>query len=256
MENTTTSAGSEVARRLPGRVAWPLYPSDAACSLFTLCAGLGEPVTNDSLGGAVEDALATIARLLPLLDHGALREQPPAVLARLRAEDHLVFVPLTFGYTTYARADPQRPPVRFGDVPTFGPGQAGGLLGGAGLALSAQARQPEEAARFAAWYAGAQTQRDLALPAGGRPASRTVWDDPAADAQVGGFFSGTRRSMDLAPIRPRDAWWPGFQAHAGRLLARALETGERATTTGADLRALHATHRRGARRVTHPVETP
>ena len=70
------------------------------------------------------------------------------------------------------------------------------MLGGAGLAVSASSTHASEAADFAAWVAGARAQREVVLPNGGQPASRGAWLDPRADEIVGGFFSGTRRTLE------------------------------------------------------------
>jgi hypothetical protein len=39
---------------------------------------------------------------------------------------------------------------------------------------------------------------------------------------VGGFFSGTLKTMQGSHLRPRDAWWPGYQEAAGEVLADLL----------------------------------
>lgn len=98
------------------------------------------------------------------------------------------------------------------------------MLGGAGLAVSATSKHPHDAAEFAAWVAGASAQREVVLPNGGQPASRAAWLDPEADELVGGFFSGTRRTLEEAVVRPREQWWPGFQELAGIRLVDMLQS--------------------------------
>jgi multiple sugar transport system substrate-binding protein len=68
-------------------------------------------------------------------------------------------------------------------------------------------------------------QRDVVLPADGQPSSRSVWHDPAADELVGGFFSGTRTTIESAHVRPRDPWWPDYQEAAGLTVVQGLRAG-------------------------------
>ena len=78
------------------------------------------------------------------------------------------------------------------------------MLGGAGLAVSAASAHPAEAAAFAAWASGAEAQHDIVARTGGQPGHRSAWDDPELDALAGGFYSGTRASIERglgAPAR-------------------------------------------------------
>jgi multiple sugar transport system substrate-binding protein len=99
------------------------------------------------------------------------------------------------------------------------------VLGGAGLAVSAASPHLGEAAAFAAWLAGTAAQRQIVLPSGGQPASRGVWNDPHADELAGGFFSGTRATIDNCFVRPRERWWPACQQAAGQHLIHLLRRG-------------------------------
>lgn len=244
----------ELASSRPGRVALPLYPTDAICSLLTICANSGvaaaagptlflDPITG-------ERAVATLADLLPLLHPVSLHAGPPTVFERMSTTAEIAYVPLAFGYTNYARAQPAgRQRLRFLDIPSAGHGPTGSILGGAGLAVSAESVRAGEAAAFAAWVCGPRAQADIVFPAGGQPASRAAWLDPALDAQVGGFFSGTRRTIESPWVRPRDAWWPGFQEAAGGLLVERLGAGVPARVIASALERLYREHRpaRGGR---------
>lgn len=216
-----------LARRHPGAVGVPLYPSDAVLSLVSIAAEL-------RAGGAdVDDtrwplqAVELLGELVRHLDQRSFDANPPKMLALMSESNGTapVYVPLAFGYTNYQRPTGSGRRLTFGAPPTFG-GPPSAVLGGAGLAVSCSSPHQAEAARFAAWMSGAQAQRDIVLHAEGQPSSRTVWDDPSADALVGGFFSGTRSTIESAYVRPRDPWWPGYQEAAGLMLARALRAEE------------------------------
>jgi multiple sugar transport system substrate-binding protein len=238
-----------LAAALPGGVAIPLYPTDAICSLLTLCANLGGPAAGGDFffsdRDVGEQALALLGRLTPLLHSESLAFNPPRALDRMRDSEEIVYMPLSFGYTNYSRTDAHaRPRLRFLDIPSAGRGPVGSV-GGAGLAVSSASCHPEEAAAFAAWATGRATQAAVVFPAGGQPASRFVWLDPALDAASGGFFSGTRATIEAAHIRPRAPWWPPFQEEAGHLVARALRERRPPGDTAAELERLYRRHRDG-----------
>jgi multiple sugar transport system substrate-binding protein len=220
-----------LARDQPGRVALPLYPTDAICSLLTLCAAHGAPFGQET--GVDEEAVAFLLDLVPHLHPQSLGFNPPRAFDRMSGTDEIAFVPLAFGYTTYSRIDRPGRRLRFLDLPT-----RGSLLGGAGLAVSSAAADPAAAARFVAWVAAPEQQRDIVFAAGGQPGSRAVWTDPAADAAAGGFFSGTIATMEAAHVRSREPWWPPFQLRAGELLAASLRERRPAAAIARALRAL------------------
>ena len=235
----------QLARSEPGRVALPLAPAHAISSFLTLCANVGEPA---AIGENLVDAATglTVLELLAELHHlgpeGMTVLEPPDVLGLLTSSDELVYVPLTYGYVTYARADTVERPCSFVDIPSAGHGPVGSVLGGAGLAVSATSERPDEAAAFAAWASGADTQQTIVATHGGQPGSRSAWIDPALDAQAGGFYSRTLATIEAAWVRPREAWWPGFQLHGGQLLAAALADGLAAKATLDRLDRLYRDH--------------
>lgn len=219
-----------LARARPGRVAVPLAPAQAMCAFLTLCANAGKPAAEDparlvepEVGLVAVELLEELHRLGPA---GSLEWEQPDVLSRLTCGDELVYVPLVFGFVTYASADRVPSPCRFLDLPSAGAGPVGAILGGAGLAVSATSAYPEEAAAFAAFASGAEAQRTLVGPAGGQPGSRTAWTAPELDSASGGFFSGTSATIEQAWVRPRERWWPALQLEGGRLLIRGFAAAE------------------------------
>lgn len=217
----------DLARRVPGSVAIPLYPSDAVLSLVSMSADLRACGAADAEEMWPIEAIATLCELAGLADPRSFLVNPPQLLDLMstgRADDVPLYSPLLFGYTNYQRPTARGRRLSFGAPPAFGDRPAA-VLGGAGLAVSSFSGHPSEAAAFAAWMSGTETQRDVVLPAGGQPSSRAVWVDPEADAVVGGFFSGTRSTIESSHLRPRDAWWPAYQEAAGLALVQALRSG-------------------------------
>lgn len=236
-----------LARRERARVAVPLRPADAICCFATLCANAGAPPGQDESALApVETATWAVELLGELVALGHPRSldlDPPNALELLVETDEVVYVPLCFGYTNYSRPAGRRA-CRFTDIPSAGSGPNGSVLGGAGLAVSAASDRPAAAAAFAAWACGSSAQRTVVFPAGGQPASRAVWLDDEADRASGGFFSGTRRTIEAAYVRPRDRWWPPFQRRGGEALNDLLR---RRTPAAEVVRRLELLHRRARR---------
>jgi multiple sugar transport system substrate-binding protein len=232
-----------LARAEPGRVAVPLAPAQAMCAFLTLCANAGTPAAEDPAQLVDRDVGLAALELLHELHYlgpaGALAWEQPDVLARLTSGDELVYIPLVFGFVTYARADRVPSPCRFLDLPSSGAGPVGAILGGAGLAVSAASAHPEDAAAFAAFASGAEAQRTLVGPAGGQPGSRTAWTEPQLDLAAGGFFSDTLATIERAWVRPRERWWPAFQLAGGKLLNRGLAARVPLRTLLADLDSLY-----------------
>lgn len=211
--------------RYPGRVAWPLYPTDAILSVLSISASL-QGLHDDLEGRPIEElfsleAFDILMHALPELHRLSLSANPPAVLDRMRDTDDIWYAPLVFGYSTYQRPG-GRARLDFGAVPAAGPAAGCSTLGGAGAAVTRTSQQPQEAARFVAWLCDAGTQREIVIPNGGQPDGRAVWTDPAADAVVGGFFSSTLPMLEHAVLRPRHAGWPALQQTAGAALTAAI----------------------------------
>jgi len=163
----------------------------------------------------------------------------------LTTTDELSYVPLTYGFITYASPSDALFPCRFVDLPSSGNGPVGATLGGAGLAIAATSQHPHEAAAFAAWASSADVQRTIVARSGGQPSSRSAWTDAALDHDSHGFYSDTIATIENAWVRPRDAWWPSFQLEGGRLLTRIIEDGGDA---GGALVQLEALYLNGLRR--------
>ena len=218
-----------------GLLLWPLGPTDAFASFLTLAANLGAACGTGPSGfigrGDGLAVLTAIQSLIRLLPGECLDMDPVAVLDRLSAADGRAgYCPLLFGYSNYARVGFRPARLRFADIPALGAaGPAGSLLGGVGLAVSARCRDRSAALRYARWVSSAAIQRGLWFDAGGQPASARAWDDPRLDQICGGFFSGTRATLDGSWTRPRHPGYPAFQAWAAeRLHAYLTGTGRAA----------------------------
>ncbi|MEZ5833083.1 MAG: extracellular solute-binding protein [Dongiaceae bacterium] len=193
-------------------------------TFFTLCANLGKPCATTPDQPFVDvptarTALEHLRELLALCPRQALDWNSIALHDVMVARDDLVFCPAVYCYATYAEAD-QRRPLRFHDFP--GPrGCAGSTIGGTGLGIPANCRNPEAALDFARFVATSATQAAFAVNHG-QPARLDCWKDAAIDTRFGGCYGNTLRTMEGCWIRPRFAGYLGFQAKAGDLIENHL----------------------------------
>jgi multiple sugar transport system substrate-binding protein len=224
-----------LAGRHPGQVLASLSGDDAFCLLLTITASTGQPVTPErEPAGEGVDLLIRLAQACP---PECTRMRPPAILDCL-AVGQAAYTPALFGYATYLLGAGPRPV--YGSVPRFPGGSAAGVMGGAGLAVSAFAAMPEAASEFAQWIISPAVQRDVLVTSGGQPAATAVWDDPSADRALGGFLSQTRQATEAAHIRARHPAWPAYQRQSAQVLHKALPRRSPARDVHAALADVHA----------------
>ena len=209
-------------RNAPCKVALPLNPNHAYCAFLSVGASLagnafwraGQPVSR----AAGLEALEFLRRLAGTLHAASRTEDPIGISDRMAGSDEILYVPLMFGYSSYARREFRRRTLRFGNAPRGSSGAIGSVLGGVGMALSAQSRSREVAAALASEIASSAVQCGLYARAGGQPGHSAAWNSPEVNALVGEFFTDTRETIEHAFIRPRIAGHRQFQPAAGELI--------------------------------------
>jgi multiple sugar transport system substrate-binding protein len=140
--------------------------------------------------------------------------------------DEIAYVPLLFGYSNYARPGFRPNLIRFTGVPTTdGAESRGGILGGAGLAISAHTKHPEVAAAYAAFVASPDVQKGVYFASGGQPGHRAAWLDDAVNAASSNFFLDTLDNLDRAYLRPRYNGFMAVQERSGELIHNWLVSG-------------------------------
>ena len=211
---TTVKEVVALAKARPGRVALPLHPAHALSAFVSIVAALGadDAVTGFCDASLAVEALEVMANLVALGPAAAQHWDPPAALAALESQE-VDCVPWTYGYVGYD--------VKWADSPAWDVGGTpGSILGGVGMAVLSGANDPVAAATFAAWFGGADTQRNVVVTCGGQPAEVGAWAvSPDLLCQV------TVRSMEAAVVRPRATWWPDLQIDAGELIRANLISG-------------------------------
>ncbi len=143
----------------------------------------------------------------------------------------IAYCPLAYGYVSYAKPRASAQALRYTDAPRFDGATApaprpGSVLGGTGLAVSARSgADDDEVTAFLTAFLDPAIQGEFVPRHGGQPASIVAWDSRAVDEAWGGYYSGTRRTLDTAYIRPRLDGWIGLQDHASALVRNAIVRG-------------------------------
>lgn len=216
-------------RRYPaGSVAMPLNPNHAYCAFLSVGIGLAGPDFWPSGGNVQQDAateaLEFLRRLARDLYPDSRFEDPIGISDRMTGTDEIIYVPLMFGYSNYARTGFRDCVLRFGNAPRGGSGAIGSVLGGVGMALSSRSESPDVAAALAREIASPAVQSGIYVRAGGQPGHGAAWESPEANALTGGFFRNTRATMEQAFMRPRVVGHRQFQPLAGELIHSCLWT--------------------------------
>jgi multiple sugar transport system substrate-binding protein len=212
-------------------VATPLMHVDTFPCFFSLCANVGEPpgtsgdvFVSRAIGRYALDSLRALAEVGHPLATGW---NPPQLLDHMTTTDEIVYCPLLFAYSNYARPGYRTHLVKFTNIPSANSVPRGAILGGAGLAISSGTKHPEIACDYAAFVASADVQRGMYFVAGGQPGHRAAWLDDAVNAASSDFFMDTLATLDYAALRPRYHGWIGMQDSACQILhAFLLENGD------------------------------
>lgn len=228
-----------------GRVLVPLRTPHSLMVLYTLAANLGMPCAAGELGVLIGlkqgmRVFEMMRELFALVDPVCLAMDPIAVSeAMAAAGSRIACAPLIYGYVSYARDGFRPHRLGFADIPQAGAaGPVGSALGGTGIAVSAFSRAPAAAIDFAYWVASGPVQSTVYAGSGGQPGHAAGWEDPAVNADSGGFYKATRATLDGAWVRPRHDGYMAFQQAAADRLGAALAAGEPAAAVIDDLNRL------------------
>jgi len=219
-------------------MAIPLLPTDAISAFITLVASLGAPVGVD--GELTDPEIGLRALQLIQEVHAVAHPQsntwnPTSMLNTMTATHDIAYCPLAYSYSNYARRGFARHPVKFANIP----GIRGGVLGGAGIAVSAYSKVITEASAYAVWLCSAEVQSTLYVENGGQPGNGVAWLDERANRLTDNFFRDTLATLESAYIRPRHPGWITFQEAAGRLIHAMLRERTSSEHCLAKLQALY-----------------
>lgn len=198
----------ELARRAREQdkwVAWAAKPTDLFCTYISMMASLGVEVGHGAGPFAPHDISAEVIdkmkTLRALVHPHSTRWNPIQLFDHMSSNDDVVYTPYAFNYVNYASSDARR--LTFGASPKMAADQpARGLLGGAGIGISARSRNPELAFAYAMRLLDPAFQASDYVANGGQPGMRSAWTSPECDSMTNGFFSDCIEAMDDAFLRP------------------------------------------------------
>ncbi|MGH8265326.1 MAG: hypothetical protein ACRET4_17765, partial [Steroidobacteraceae bacterium] len=217
---------AQATRAAPSGVAIALNPNHAYCAFLAVGVSLAGrrfwPAGGHVDRSAARESLEFLRRLATLVHPASREEDPIAVSDRMTRTDEILYVPLMFGYSSYARRGFRPHLLRFANAPRGPDGMRGSVLGGVGLALSARSRHRADAGDLAREIAAPDAQAGIYASAGGQPGHSTAWDSPSVNSQAGDFFHAVRATMEQAFMRPRVAGHRQFQQLAGERIHRSI----------------------------------
>ena len=226
---TTWNEAVALARRKMAVI--PGFNADVFLHFLMLLKALGsDPCSNPGQLAARED-MRTAMGLLRELTEPMPREifdwNPIQVAERMSKSDNFAWNAFAYTYNNYARAGFGHAQLRFGNLISLEPRgpRLRSVLGGTGIAVSAQCCNPEVALDYASFIADATVQKTIYVKAGGQPSHRSAWTDSSADSLCGGFFSGTKTTQEEAFVRPRYSGYVPLQTTGGSALQETLRDG-------------------------------
>jgi len=187
------------------------------------CATPDEITTREIMQQAV-DLLRELTAPMP---REIFEMNPIMVAERMTTTDDFAWNAFAYTYNNYARAGFAPKRLRFGNLISLHPGgpRLRSVLGGTGIAISANCKNVAAALDYALFTASGEMQRTIYTQAGGQPSHRAAWTDVTADALCGGFFSGTRATQEEAFVRPRYNGYVPLQTEGGKVLQEHLRAG-------------------------------
>jgi multiple sugar transport system substrate-binding protein len=209
----------------------PGFNADLFLHFVMLVKALGaEPCANHNTI-APREIMRQAAELLGELTEPMSREiftmNPIQVAERMTTTDDFAWNAFAYTYNNYARPGFAAKQLRFGNLISMKPGgpRLRSVLGGTGIAISANCKDVAAAVDYALFTADGHTQKTTYVQAGGQPSHRAAWDDAFADQLCGGFFSGTRATQEEALVRPRYSGYVALQTDGGNALQEHLRDG-------------------------------
>jgi multiple sugar transport system substrate-binding protein len=206
-------------------ISLPNKAVDTLASLLTLLSNAGtDPYLNGEQVAprpTAREQLDVLVRLTAASPADAFGWNPILLLEHMAEHDDVVYCPMLFGYSNYSRPGFRRNLVRFRPVP----GVRGGVIGGAGLAVSARCPRLDAAREYARYVASAAIQRTLYVESGGQPGHRAAWTDPHANELASSYFADTLPGLDAGYLRPRYDGALLVQADGGETMWEFLRSG-------------------------------
>ncbi len=213
-----------------GKVAVPSIPQDTLMNFYMLCSTLGEDVcVNDNYVVSDDIGIQALQMLRALSKHlhkDCFNWNPFQVYEAMTQTNEFAYCPFAYGYSNYSKTNYVANPLKFGDtVALTNQQRLCTTLGGTGLAISANSKHKEIAAKYAQFVANADMQSSFFVEFGGQPGHRKAWTSTYANATTNDYFKDTLPTLDRAYLRPRYHGHMYFQDNSGAPIREYLMNG-------------------------------
>jgi multiple sugar transport system substrate-binding protein len=232
-----------------GCVRMPAFCADIFLNFMGLCVSLGTAIGGDpeqfvdhEIGTNCLEMLCELAALMP----GEIyRMNPIALYERMGSDDNIAYCPFAYTYSNYSRNGFGSKHVRFSNpVNIDGDRPMRTVLGGTGIAISAECKNATLALKYSRFVAGEICQRTIYGQCGGQPARKSAWNDPLLNQITDNFFVRTADSIERAYVRPRYPGYVAFQERAGETIVDLCEHHGNAKKTLEQLNTLYRSSRK------------
>jgi multiple sugar transport system substrate-binding protein len=209
----------------------PGFNADLFLHFVMLVKALGAEPCADQEKIAAREIMQRAAELLRELTEPMPRDifelNPILVAECMTTTDDFAWNAFAYTYNNYARPNFAAKRLRFGNLIslTAGGPRLRSVLGGTGIAISANCQNVAAALEYALFVASGVTQKGIYVHAGGQPSHQAAWTDLLADELCGGFFSSTRTTQSEAIVRPRYSGYVALQTDGGKTLQEYLRDG-------------------------------
>ena len=211
------------------RVLWPLKPVHAISSFYSVYNNITTELIPDqkkfidkNFGVETLTMMKAVSREL-IID--CLTMDPIQTAELMTETNDFFYCPYIYGFSNYSRKNYRKYILKYIDVINLsGKGPAGTHLGGTGIAVSDVSKNKDLAIEYAFWIASAECQKSLFYESGGQPGNSVAWEDDKINKETNNFFRGTRKTLDLAWVRPRHNGYMKFQDESGNLINEYLQS--------------------------------
>jgi len=211
------------------KVLWPLKPVHAISSFYSIYNNIATELMPDQKKFIVKNFGVETLTMMKAVSKELITDcltMDPIQTAELMTETNdFFYCPYIYGFSNYSRKNYRKYILKYIDVINLsGKGPAGTHLGGTGIAVSNVSKNKDLAIEYAFWIASAECQKSLFYESGGQPGNSVAWEDDKINKETNNFFRGTRKTLDLAWVRPRHNGYMKFQDESGNLINEYLQS--------------------------------
>jgi multiple sugar transport system substrate-binding protein len=206
-----------------GLVRMPGFPADLFLNFMGMCVSRGSCVASEDRLFNTEIATLCLEELRELASYmptTIYNMNPISLYEAMATSEEFAYCPFAYTYSNYSRPGFAANSLLFANpVPLKDGTPLRTVLGGTGIAISAECAYKEAAIEFCLFVAGRDCQSHLYGMCGGQPASKAAWRNPLLNRISRNFFERTLASIESAYVRPRYPGYIALQRSAGAPIA-------------------------------------